>query len=83
MNILQMLNNPKIMQMLQFLSNSNNPREQLDAMFGNNPQYQQFKKEIEGKNDNEIVQYFSNKFNEQGINLNNIINIAKQSGFIK
>ena len=78
-----LFNNPKIMQMLQVLSNSNNPSAQMDLMFNNNPQYQAFKKEIEGKNQQEIIEYFSNKFNAQGININNIVNMARQFGLIK
>ena len=75
--------NPKIMQMLQVLSNSNNPRAQMDIMFGNNPKYQEFKKQFDGKTDQEIIQYYSNMFGEQGINLNNLINMIRQSGLIK
>ena len=75
--------NPKIMQMLQVLSNSNNPRAQLDVMFGNNPKYQEFKKQFEGKSDQEIIQYYSNMLGEQGINLNSLINTARQFGLIK
>lgn len=78
-----LLNNPKIMQMLQVLSNSNNPMAQMDVMLGNNPNYLAFKKEIEGKSQEEIIQYLSNKFNAQGINLNNIVNMARQFGLIK
>lgn len=69
--------------MLQFLSNSNNPLAQMDAMFGNDPKYQSFKKELEGKSQEEIVQYFTNKFNAQGINIQNILNMARQFGLIK
>ena len=75
--------NPQIMQMLQVLSNSNNPRVQLDVMFGNNPKYQEFKKQFDGKSDKEIVEYFSNMLGEQGINLNNLVNMARQFGLIK
>ena len=81
--MLNMFNNPKIMQMLQILSNSNNPIGQMDAMFGNDPKYIAFKKEIEGKNQQEIVQYFTNKFNAQGIDVNNLVNMARQLGLIK
>lgn len=83
MNLLQLFNNPKIMQMLQVLSNSGNPSVQMDAMFGNNPQYQAFKQEIAGKNEQEILQYFSNKFNAQGIDVNNLVGMARQFGLIK
>lgn len=76
-------NNPQIMRTLQMLSNSGNPMAQMDTMFGNNPNYQSFKQEIAGKNQQEIIQYFNNKFNEQGINLNNIVNTARQFGLIK
>ena len=75
--------NPQIMQMLQVLSHSNNPRAQLDVMFGNNPKYQEFKKQFEGKSDKEIIQYYSNMLGEQGINLNNLMNMARQFGLIK
>ena len=81
--MLNMFNNPKVMQMLQLLSNSGNPIAQMDAMFGNDPKYMAFKKEIEGKNQQEIVQYFTNKFNAQGINVQNMINMARQFGLIK
>lgn len=83
MNILQMFGNPKIIQMLQVLSNADNPSAQMDVMFGNNPNYQAFKKEFEGKSQDEIIQYFSNKFNAQGININNLVGMAKQFGLIK
>lgn len=75
--------NPQIMQMLQVVSNSNNPIAQMDAMFGNNPKYQQFKKQFEGKSEQEIIQYYSNMLGEQGINLNNLVNTARQFGLIK
>ena len=75
--------NPQIMQMLQVLSNSNNPIAQMDVMFGNNPKYQQFKKQFEGKSQQEIIQYYSNMLGEQGINLNNLVNMARQFGLIK
>lgn len=83
MNLLQLFNNPKTIQMLQMLSNSGNPVAQMDAMFGSDPKYQAFKKEIEGKNEQEILQYFSNKFNAQGINIQNMLNMARQFGLIK
>ena len=78
-----LFNNPKTMQMLQMLSNSGNPVAQMDAMFSNDPKYQAFKKEFEGKNEQEILQYFSNKFNAQGINVNNLVSMARQFGLIK
>lgn len=81
--MLNMFNNPKIMQILQLLSNSGNPIAQMDSMFGNDPKYIAFKKEIEGKNQQEIVQYFTNKFNAQGINVQNMLNMARQFGLIK
>ena len=83
MNLMQLFSNPKIMQMLQVLSNSNNPRMQLDAMFANNPKYAEFKQKFEGKSDQEIIQYFNNALNEQGVNLGGLINIARQFGLIK
>ena len=75
--------NPKIMKMLQVLSNSNNPIAQMDVMFGNNPKYQEFKKQFEGKSEQEIINYYSNMLNEQGINLNSLVNMARQFGLIK
>ena len=81
--MMNFFNNPKIMQMLQILSNSNNPMAQMEAMFGNNPQYQQFKKQFQGKTEQDIVKYYSNMLGEQGINLNNLISTARQFGLIK
>ena len=78
-----LLKNPQIMQMLRVLSNSNNPMAQMDIMFANNPKYQQFKKQIEGKSEQEIINYYSNMLGEQGINLNNLVNTARQFGLIK
>lgn len=75
-----LFNNPKTMQLLQMLSNSNNPIAQMDNIFGNDPKYQAFKKEIEGKNQQEVIDYLTNKFNAQGININNIVNMARQFG---
>ena len=75
--------NPQIMQMLQVLSNSSNPIAQMDIMFGQNPKYQQFKKQFEGKSEKEIISYYSNMLGEQGINLNNLVNMARQFGLIK
>jgi hypothetical protein len=83
MNLMQLFSNPKIMQMLQILSNSSNPRLQMDAMFANNPKYAEFKQKFEGKSDQEIIQYFNNALGEQGINLNGLINTARQFGLIK
>ena len=81
--MMNFLSNPKIMQMLQVLSNSNNPMAQMDVMFGNNPKYQQFKKQFEGKSEQEIIQYYSNMLGEQGINLNNLITTIRQFALIK
>ena len=75
--------NPQIMQMLQVLSNSNNPIAQMDIMFGNNPKYKEFKKQFEGKSEKEIIQYYSNMLGEQGVNLNNLVTMARQFGLIK
>ena len=75
--------NPQIMQMLQVLSHSDNPMAQMDIMFGNNPKYKEFKKQFEGKSENEIIQYYSNIFNEQGVNLKNLMGMARQFGLIK
>ena len=75
--------NPQIMQMLQVLSNSNNPIAQMDIMFGNNPKYKEFKKQFEGKSEKEIIQYYSNMLGEQGVNLNNLVSMARQFGLIK
>ena len=75
--------NPQILQMLKVLSNSGNPMAQMDIMFSNNPKYQEFKKQFEGKSEQEIVQYYSNMLGEQGINLNNLISVARQFGLIK
>ena len=77
-----LFNNPKTMQLLQMLSNSNNPIAQMDNIFGNDPKYQAFKKEIEGKNQQEVIDYLTNKFNAQGININNIVNMARQFGLM-
>ena len=81
--MLNFLKNPKIMQMLQVLSNSNNPIAQMDIMFGNDPKYQEFKRQFEGKSDQEIIQYYSNMLGEQGISLNNLITTIRQFGLIK
>lgn len=75
--------NPQVMQMLQVLSNSNNPIAQMDIMFGSNPKYKEFKKQIEGKSEKEIIQYYTNMLGEQGINLNNLMSMARQFGLIK
>ena len=37
---------PQVMQMLQVLSNSNNPIAQMDIMFGNHPKYKEYKKQF-------------------------------------
>ena len=75
--------NPQMLQMLQVISNSNNPIAQMDIMFGNNPKYQEFKKQFEGKSEKEIIQYYSNMLGEQGVNLNNLVSMARQFGLIK
>ena len=41
-----LFNNPKTMQLLQMLSNSNNPIAQMDNIFGNDPKYQAFNRFI-------------------------------------
>ena len=80
-NILgNILKNPQILQMLQVISNSGNPRKQMDVMFSNNPKYQEFKKQFEGKSDQEIIQYYKNMLGEQGIDLNNLVLLARQFG---
>lgn len=75
--------NPKIMQMLQVLSNSNNPIAQMDIMFGNDPNYQEYKKRFEGKSDQQIIEYFSNILKEQNIDLRQVMNTIRQFGLIK
>lgn len=91
-NILQGLlrNHPQLQGILGMFSNSQNPMPVLDQFFGGNPVYQQIKKDIEGKNQEEIMQYLNNKYKEQGVDFNSLIqkgnqavNYLKQSGFIK
>jgi len=81
--MLNMFKNPQVMQMLQVLSNSNNPLAQMDVMFGNNPKYKEFKKQFEGKSEKEIIQYYTNMLSEQGINVSNLMSMARQFGLIK
>ena len=72
--------NPQIIKWLQLLSNSSNPEMMLEQMFGNNPKFQQFKNMVQGKSPEELNSFVSNMFNEQGINLNNLISTARNLG---
>lgn len=84
-------NYPQLQGILGLLANdTNNSMSILDNVFGNIPEYQKIKKDIEGKNQQEIMQYLNNRYQEQGIDFNNLlqkgnqaINYFKQSGFIK
>lgn len=75
--------NPQILNTLKMLSNSNNPLAMMQQMYGNNPKFQQFMGMVNGKTPQEQVQFVKNMFNEQGINVDNLINMAHQFGLIK
>ena len=72
--------NPQMIKLLQILSNSSNPLGMMEQMFGNNPKYQQFKKMVEGKSPEELNDFVSNMFNEQGINLKGLLSSARNFG---
>lgn len=66
-----MQNNP--MQLLQMLSNVNNPMAIIQQMFGNNPQFQKVMQVAQGKTPQELEQYARNLCKSQGIDINNIL----------
>ena len=75
--------NPQILNTLRMLSNSNNPLAMMNQMYGNNPKFQQFMGMVNGKSPQEQIQFLKNMFSEQGIDVDNLMNMAKQFGLIK
>lgn len=75
--------NPQMLNTLKMLSNCNNPLAMMQQMYGNNPKFQQFMGMVNGKTPQETEQFIKNMFNEQGINFDNLMNIARQFGLIK
>lgn len=75
--------NPQILNTLKMLSNCENPIAMMQQMYGNNPKFQQFMGMINGKTPQEAEKYLKNMINEQGINVDNLMNIAHQFGLIK
>lgn len=75
--------NPQIFKALQMLSNAQNPMAMMQQIYGNNPQFQKFMGMMQGKNPQEIELFVKNMFKEQGINLDNLLGMARQSGLIK
>lgn len=75
--------NPQLKMIFQTWQNSKNPQALLKQYFGNTPQYQQIMGNIEGKTQEEILQYLRNRYKEQGINFDNLLKIGGQFGLIK
>lgn len=81
---------PQLQFIIQSFAGNSNQMAMLDQFFGNIPAYQQIKKDIQGKSQEEIMQYLTNRYQEQGINFSNLIQngnkaiqYLKQSGLIK
>lgn len=66
-------NNP--MQLLQMLSNSQNPMAIMQQMFGNDPRFKQVLQIAGNKTPQELEQYTKNLCKTQGINIENIFNM--------
>ena len=75
--------NPQILNTLQMLSNCQDPLAMMKQMYGNNPKFHQFMGMVNGKSPQEQIQFLKNMFSEQGINVDNLMNMAKQFGLIK
>ena len=74
---------PQLQTLIQTWQNSQNPQALLKQFFGNTPQYQQIMQNIEGKNQAQIMEYLRNRYKEQGVNFDNLINLGNQFGLIK
>ena len=74
---------PQLQTLFQTWQNSKNPQALLKQFFGNTPQYQQIMQNIEGKNQEQIADFLRNRYKEQGINFDNLINLVNQFGLIK
>ena len=72
-----MMNNQ--MQILQFLRGTHNPMGMIMQMFGNNPQYAQIMKIVEGKSPQELEQYVRNAYQANGQDINAVL---KQFGLL-
>ena len=75
--------NPQLKMIIQTWQNAQNPQALLKQYFGNTPQYQQIMGNIEGKSQDEIMQFLRNRYKEQGINFDNLIKLGNQFGLIK
>lgn len=74
---------PQLQTLIQTWQNSQEPQALLKQFFGNTPQYQQIMQNIEGKNQAQIMEYLRNRYKEQGVNFDNLINLGNQFGLIK
>lgn len=74
---------PQLQMFIQTWQNSQDPNALLKQFFGNTPQYQQIMQNIEGKNQAQILDFLRNRYKEQGINFDNLINLGSQLGIVK
>lgn len=63
------------MQLLQMMSNTNNPMAMMQQMFGNDPRFKQVMQVAQGKTPQELEQYARNLCKTQGIDINNILSM--------
>ena len=75
--------NPQLSMILQTWQNAKDPQALLRQYFGNTPQYKNIMANIEGKNQAQIMDFLRNRYKEQGINFDNLINLGSQLGLIK
>lgn len=69
-----------MMQMLQMMQQSGNPQQFMLSNFGNNPQFQSMMQMMQGKSPMEVEQMVRQMASQRGINIDNIINMMRQSG---
>ncbi len=69
-----------MMQMLQMMQQSGDPKQFMLSNFGNNPQFQSIMQMMQGKSPMEVEQMVRQIASQRGINIDNIINMLRQSG---
>ena len=76
-----MQNNPmQMIQMLSRLKNNSNPMGAMQALYGNNPLFQQAVQMAQGKGPEELNQTAMNLCKTNGVDFNQIINTVRNMG---
>lgn len=76
------MQNNNQMQLLQMISNANNPMEFMQKMLGNDPQFQKVMQIANGKTPQQLEQYTRNVCKSQGVDIDNILRMFNPQSFL-